>query len=154
MINHAIYSEEAGAFVSSKLQTLGAILHDYDPQLEIRWIPPRARTTEDSKPYCIVHNIPGKPPYTIFYFSDLDQPEDILARIWAGDNKQGHVLNKIEAQEQAIRAFHMKEWLERNEEAADKFHYLFTDRSPNYVNWVDDDGNKIRLDEERRRRPL
>lgn len=154
-IDHAVYSQEADCFVSEQLQRLAEILQDYDPALELRWIPPNARTDPKiSRPYCIVHTgVRNARPYVVMYFTEQDRPEDILAKIFEGDNEQGNVLRKLEAQEAARKAFLHKEWLDRNAEAADKFHYLFTDRSPNYVNWVDDDGQKVKLDEQRFRRP-
>lgn len=152
MIDHAIYSEEAGTFVSSKLQRLAEILHDYDPALELRWIPPSARTDSDSLPYCIVHSITGRQPYVVKYFSELDDPVSILAQIFAGDNNRGNVLKKLEAQEAAQKAFEMKAWMEQQEEMADQFHFLFTNRSKNWVNWKDPKtGEKVKLNEFRRR---
>lgn len=152
MIDHAIYSEEAKTFVSSKLQRLAEILYDYDPTLELRWIPPNARSQADSLPYCIVHNIIGQKPYVVKYFSELDDPVSILAQLFAGDNRNNNVLKTLEAQEAAQKAFEMKAWMEQQEEMADKFHFLYTNRSKNWVNWRDPKtGEKVKLDEFRRR---
>lgn len=152
MIDHAIYSEEAKCFVSSNMQRLGEILQDYDPYLTLRWIPPNLRTSEDSLPYCIVHEISGQKPYVVKYFSELDNPQDILAQIFAGDNKNGSVLDKLEAQNAAQYAFELKERMDAAEESADMFHFLMTNRSKNWVNWKDRaTGEKIRLDSKRRR---
>lgn len=150
--DHAIYSEEAGCFISSKFQRLAEILQDYDPDLEMRWIPPSARSSEDSRPYCIVHSPTGLKPYVVMYFTEQDNPELILAKIFEGDGKHSSIERKIVAQENAHKAFVQKEWLERQEEMADKFHYLLQ-RAPNYIKWVNSKGDKVKLDEERRQRP-
>lgn len=152
MINHAIYSEEAQCFVSSKLQRLGEILLDYDPYLTLRWIPPGARSSEDSLPYCVVHEAPGAKSYVVKYFGELDEPEDILAQVFAGDNKHGNVLAKLDAKNAAAEAFRLKEQLDQQMESADMFHFLMTNRSKNWVQWKDrSTGERFKLDSERRR---
>lgn len=152
MIDHAIYSEEAQCFVSSKLQRLGEILQDYDPYLTLRWIPVNARSSEDSLPYCVVHESPGAKSYVVKYFGELDEPEDILAQIFSGDNNKGNVLNKLEAKNAAAEAFRLKEQMDAELEAADMFHFLMTSRSNNYVLWKDrTTGERVKLDSNRRR---
>jgi hypothetical protein len=151
-VDHAIYSEEAGHFVSSKIQRLAEIVKDFDPNLELRYIPPSMRTSADTRPYCIVHSMPGKNPYTVMYFTEMDSPEDILARIFAGDNKNGDVLRKMEAKEAAQNAFRYKEQLDQMMERHDQMHFLMTNRSNNYVNWKDPKtGQIVKLDSNRRR---
>lgn len=152
MIDHAVYSEDAQCFVSSKLQRLAEILADYDPYLSLRWIPPGARSSEDSLPYCIVHDMPGKPAYVVKYFGELDDPVDILGQIFSGDNKNQDVLRTLDAKNAAAEAFRMKEQLDAQLEAADMFHFLMTSRSKNYVQWKDrTTGERIKLDSDRRR---
>src|SRR5690242_16684622 len=117
MIDHAVYSEEAKCFVSSKMQRLGEILLDYDPYLTLRWIPPNARTSEDSLPYCIVHEIPGNKPYVVKYFGELDDPQDILAQVFAGDNKNHDVMRELDAKNAAAEAFRLKEQIDAAQES-------------------------------------
>lgn len=154
MIDHAVYSQEAGSFVSSKLQRLAEILQDYDEFLELRWIPPAARTDVDiSRPYCVVHSPPDKKSYVVMYFNESDDPENILAQIFAGDNwKSGNVLKRLEAQDAAVKAFELKSQIEADLESADMAHFLMTSRSKNYVKWKDrTTGEVVKLDESRRR---
>jgi hypothetical protein len=154
MINHAVFSEEAGSFISSKHQRLGEILQDIDPYLELRWIPPNMRTDIDtSRPYCVVHSLPDKPPYVVMYFQESDEPENILAQIVAGDNwGKANVLQKLEMQEKVAELFRMKEQMDAAEESADMAHFLMTNRSKNYVKWEDrKTGEKVKLDSNRRR---
>lgn len=152
-IDHAIYSEEAQCFVSSKLQRLAEILQDYDPYLELKFIPPQLRTDIDALPYCIVHSPPGKKSYVVFYFQETDAPEWVLGRIFEGDNRRGDVQRRMDAQNAANEAFRLKEQMDARMEAADKFHFLATSRSNNFVNWGRDEktGKRIRLDADRRR---
>lgn len=147
----AIYVEGAG-FVSSKIERLAEIIHDYDEHLELRWIPPSNRNSADSLPYAIVHCIPNRQPYTVFYFGETDDPVAILARLFAGDSNNGNVLARVEANEAAAKAFQLKQNLDEMMESHDMFHFLATSRSKNYVNWKDRrTGELVKLDSDRRR---
>lgn len=152
--DHAIYSQEAGCFVSSTLQRFAEILQDYDPYLELRWIPPNLRSDADrSLPYCIVHSPPGQQPYVVKYFGEDANPEELLARLFAGDTwVHGNAMTRLENLEKAKRAFELKMQMDAAEESADMFHFLMTNRSNNYVKWKDrDTGKIIKLDTDRRR---
>lgn len=152
-MDQLVYSEEAKCFISSKLERLAEILKDYDPDLELRWVPRNNRTAADKLPYVIIHSPIGRQPYPVCYFDDKANPEDILARIFAGDNKQGSVLKNVEAQEAARKAFQLKAAMDAAEEAKDMTAFLLDPaRSKNYVNWKDRvTGEKVKLNEFRRR---
>lgn len=148
----AVYSEAAGSFVSSKFQHLAGIIQDYDPGLELRWIPSNVRTAADSKPYCIMHSPGLQKPYVVMYFDEMDNPEEILARIFYGDNKNANTLQKLEAREAAKKAMEYSESLAGLEEAHDQMHFLMTNRSGNWVKWKDKKtGEIVKLDSNRRR---
>lgn len=148
----AIFNSEAGGFISSKMERLGEILKDYDPYLELRWIPPANRTAADSLPYCVVDTRLSGAQSVVFYFAESEPPEKVFAKIILGDSKHGDILQRIEVEEQAAKAFRLKEQLEERMEMHDQFHFLATSRSNNIVNWgKDSNGKKIRLDSNRRR---
>lgn len=153
MHDAAIYHAETGTFISSKMQRLAEIIKDYDPYLELRWIPSDKRTNSDTLPYVVVDTRPGNPNYPVFYFSETTPPEEVLEKIFLGDNARQDVLAKVDARNAAIEAFRLKEQLDAMEEAHDQFHFLATSRSNNYVNWGRDPktGKKIKLDVNRRR---
>lgn len=147
----AIYVPDVG-YISSKIQHLAEIIKDFDPTLELRFIPPANRSSGDSLPYAIVHIVPDRKPYTVFYFGDLDDPVSVLARLFAGDSRNVDVMKAIETQEAAQKAFQYKEHMEELYEAADQMHFLMTSRSKNYVNWKDlKTGKIVKLDSNRRR---
>lgn len=104
-----------GHWVSENFERLARIVHDYDPQYELRWIPPELRETVDdrAKPYVVWDTVTN---YPVFYASELDTPADILTRLFLGDNKFGNVLDRIEAHNKALEAIKMKEELDRREE--------------------------------------
>jgi hypothetical protein len=138
---HIPNTGDINQWISEKFSVLAEIVQDYDPYLELRWIPPDQRTRDDKKPYVVVDTRTNTP---VIYASDLDIPEQILASIIEGDNKNGSILQKLEAQETAAKLFQMKEFLNRIEEAHDIAEYLV--KSP--LNWVTFNGKK--LDDQRR----
>lgn len=100
-----------GRWVSENYERLARVVQDYDPQFELRWIPPENRTTQEEriKPYVVWDTITNSP---VFFASELDTPVDILERLFLGDNTKGDVLKKIDAHNAAIEAMKMKEQLD------------------------------------------
>jgi hypothetical protein len=112
-----------GRWVSENFERLARVVQDYDPAFELRWIPPESRETPDerAKPY-VVWNVPDNCPY--FFASELDTPADILTKLFEGDNRQGDVLARLDAHNNAIRALQMKEQMDLAEERQDYVEFL------------------------------
>jgi len=104
-----------GRWVSENFERLARIVQDYDPQFELRWIPPENRATleERAKPYVIWDTVTNSP---VFFASELDSPADILEKLFLGDNTKGDVLKKIDAHNAAVQAIKMKEEMDAREE--------------------------------------
>ncbi len=150
---------EGGYFVSEKMERLSRILMDYDPQLSAKRLAmAKAETAENEAPYRLVHRPNDRQSYVVMFIYENDNPETILARIIAGDNwnhrdGQPNALARLDAQNSSAELFKLKKHADDLEEAADKFHFLFTRRSKNYVNLIDEKtGQKYKLDSDRRRR--
>lgn len=144
---------ETGHWVSEQFARLAEILKDYDDGLELRWIPPEMRTSEDGKPYAIVHRNPQGYEYVVKYAGELDNPQRILADLWAGDTSKGNVLGYLDSLDAANDAFRMKKQVEQAEERQEFIEYLMrTDK-----NFIKTDnpitGEKgVKLDSQLRRR--
>lgn len=109
-----------GHFVSDKHMRIAEIIKDYDPDLELVWIPPENRLPEDNnKEFAVTHRLPGKNPYIVFYVSADEVDERVLARLWSADNGNGSVLNKIDAMNAAVEAVKLKEQMDYEEERSD-----------------------------------
>lgn len=107
----------SGQWVSQEFQNLAEVIHDYDPWLQLMYIPADKRTRDDKKPYMVLDTRNNKP---VLYASELDTPTDILERIFLGDNvKSGDVLKRIEAREAAEKVLKAKQWMEQLEEMGD-----------------------------------
>ncbi len=149
MKDYMIISED-GRFRSSKMQRLAEIFEDYDPELELQWIPPEYRTSDHSPQYRLVHNSSRFGTYVIGKFYEHDDPEQVLARFIAGDTRRFDVLGQLEAQEVAQDAFRMKKWLDEQDERTDMVRMFMSDR--NYLHMTDHKGDKVVYDEHRRKR--
>lgn len=110
-----------GRWVNADFERLARNIQDYDPALELRWIPPEHRTREDKKPYCIVDT---HTETVVLHASELDTPADILTRLYLADNDNGSVLDRIEAHNLAVQNLKMAEWLDEREEMREQAKFL------------------------------
>lgn len=122
---------EDGHWVSEHFERLARVVKDYDPQFELRWIPPEHRTDPEDrkKPYVIWDTVTNTP---CMYASELDTPEDILTRLFLGDNTKGNVLERLDAHNAAVQALQMKEQMDEAEERQDYISWL-VGTNKNYI---------------------
>lgn len=126
---HIYLPTENGQWVSQTQRRVAEILHDYDPNLQLQWIPPDQRSVRDLA-FRVVDVSPGRPPYVVCVASEAD--ERLLARVFGADQTKGNTLNYLDKHNAAVEALRMKEAMEKNEEAtriayailhSKKFHY-------------------------------
>lgn len=121
-----------GRWVSEDYERLARVVQEYDPQFQLRWIPPEHRENpEDNKNCYVVWDIITNTP--VFFASELDTPEQILARLFDSDNKHGDVLKRIEAHNNAVKVLRMKEQMDIAEERQEKVAWLMKTKK-NYIN--------------------
>lgn len=136
---------ESGHFVNENWAHLSELLQRFDPYLELHWIPTDKRTTDERHPYRIVHNPPPTSrmaPYVVMHCAENDQPQEILARIIAGDNWHNDVQAKLDARIVAERLFQRKKHLDELEASADLAHFLLV-RAGNYTTIRDPKTNEL-----------
>lgn len=127
---------DSGEWVSEHFERLARVLKDYDHYLELRWIPPANRTRDDKKPYVVVDVRSGTP---VLYASELDTPEEILARVFNADNTKSNVISRLDNMDMARRVLALSAHKDRLEEAEDKAKFLLD--SP--LNTIQMDGKKF-----------
>lgn len=117
--NAHIYDSETGYFVSQKHQDIAEIIHDWNPQVHLVWIPPDKRTEKEDRefPFAVIHHQNDGQQYVIFKIRENELDERVLARLWASDNSKNNILSEIEAQEAARNAVKLKRQMEEMEEA-------------------------------------
>jgi len=128
-----------GQFVSAKVERIVQAIHDYEPELEVKWIPPNARTEGESA-FAIIHNAPGNAPYVLMYVKTEEEfDERVLQRIIYNDqrNTGQQEWSELSAWEEAQKRIQKQAYLDLLEEANDvAFHVL---RSPLNTYKVSDD---------------
>jgi hypothetical protein len=138
---------EDGRFVSEKHERLARIVEDYDPSFYLAWIPPEHRSTPDdiTKCYAIIETTPTGQEFVVMHAGELDEPTDILARLFNADNKNGNVLDALEAHNAAVQAMEYKEKLDQAEERQEYIAWLVATKK-NFINM----GNGRVLDDQLR----
>lgn len=122
---------EDGYIVDQNHQRIAEIIKDYDPTLELAWIPPDKRIPGDP-PFAVIHRPLGKLEYIAFYAEVCD--ERILERIFMGDVRHhgGTILDRLDAANAAVRAITLKKQMEQLEDAADKSKHILASPQHNY----------------------
>lgn len=135
---------ENDRWVDENYERLARVVQDYDPQFELRWIPPEYRTDPEDrkKPYVVWDLVTNTP---VLFASELDTPANILEQLFLGDNTKGDVLARIDAHNAAIKALEMKEQMDIAEERMDYVRFLIGTQK-NYIQL----GNGKKVDDQLR----
>jgi len=118
------YLPEDGHFISEKQRRIHQILQDYDPTLELQWIPSGSRSADDVA-FRVVHRRPGRPPYVVLTASEAD--ERLLARVFQMDQQKaaqtrpgtGDLLSYIDNYNAALEMSRAKEAEDKRQEDHD-----------------------------------
>jgi hypothetical protein len=138
-----------GRWVSENFLNLSEVIRDYDPQFELRWIPPERRVDPGDKrrAFCVFDLVTN----SAAFFADEDAtPTEILAHLFDIDNKRGDVLARMEARNAAIEALRLKADIESREAKKEYVTWLMSCQQ-NYIHLRDSHGEKIKVDDQFRR---
>lgn len=83
VINGNFYFPVNGQFVSQKQIRINEILQDYDPTLQLQWIPPDQRMGDSGAAFRVVHFKEGSAPYAVAFADECD--ERLLAKVFEAD---------------------------------------------------------------------
>ena len=106
-----------GHMLSAEHLRIAQVIHDYDERLELAYIPPEARSEREEFPYAVIFNNPNGNRELVMKLRENEVDHRVIARLWAADNQNGNVLDRIEAEEDARKALEM---LQREDEAAER----------------------------------
>lgn len=93
----------SGMALSAEHTRIAELIKEYEPSLELAWIPPENRTINDAYPFAIIHRVQGFEPYVVMRLTENEVDHRVLARLYAVDNSRGNVLSMLELEEQARR---------------------------------------------------
>lgn len=123
------YTMEGGYLVSAKVSRIIAAIRDYEPELDVKWVPPGARR-EGQAAFAIVHRPLGGSEYVLFYVpKEEDFDERVLHKIIANDQRKGeHTWDDFTAAERTRELVGKQQKLDEMEQAADIMYHVL--RSP------------------------
>lgn len=127
-----------GHLVSAKVERIVRAIKDYEPELDVKWVPTAARS-EGQAAFAIIHDAPGNAPYVLFYVkSEEEFDERVLYRIIHNDQRNGKTsLSELEAWEEAQKRVSQQAFLDQMEEANDIAAHVFRSHLNTYK--VNDD---------------
>jgi hypothetical protein len=116
-MSNYIYDQESGHLLSAEHLRIAEILKDYNPQLDLVWIPPEDRLPEDRGMTFAVRCTPenGK-PYLLFQLREDEVDHRVLERVFERDGSKGDFLTVLERREAALKLVEMKRQMDEAEE--------------------------------------
>lgn len=117
---------EDGTFVSERVANVVAAIKEYDVNIDVQYIPVRART-DGTPAYRLIHNNPGGEPYVMFHVKDESEFDArVLKKVIMNDQAKSKTpLSEYDAWEETQRRIFREQFRERIEEANDiAFHVM------------------------------
>jgi hypothetical protein len=114
-----------GVFVSEKIERIVLAIKDYEPALEVKWLPPQARFDKQNgvtlPAFEIVYHAPDGLDQTLFYVKDEgDFDERVLQRIIFNDQRKSNTSwTELTAWEETQKRIARQAYLDEMEEAED-----------------------------------
>ena len=98
---------ENGNFVSENQRRVAEIIHDYDPNLQLQWIPPGDRGPQEFT-FRVVDTNPNNPNYVVCFAHECD--ERLLAQIFQSDQRRNgnDVLTYLDNHNAAVELINAK----------------------------------------------
>lgn len=139
-----VFNKDAGrGWVNDSYERVAIFVKEYDPELELGWIPPANREPDDL-PFCIIHNHPNGTRQVISYWSEAQINIDTIG-LWLMENdfnknNPNEIFDRIQA---AQLAHKLAEAKEIEDEAAAKWEWgISLLKSP--LHWYKHDGKTYR----------
>jgi hypothetical protein len=109
------FPTKEGYFVSENQRRIAEILNDYDPNLELQWIPPNERGVSQ-KAFRVVDTNPNGPSYAVCFADECD--ERLLAQIFHSDQKRNgnNALTYLDNHNAAVELMNKKKEMEQRSE--------------------------------------
>jgi len=134
-----VYIIEGDHFVSEKQKRTAEVLSDFYPYLQLQFIPPQERRSEEDKNNCfrVVDCSPGRQPYVVCFAEEAD--ERLLAKVIQSDNTRRDVGNYLDAHNAAVEIMVAKQHEEQRQEDHEFAHAVLHSKKYNYIhkgyNW-------------------
>jgi len=132
MMADAPAAHEDGHFISAKVSRIVELIRDFDPRLDVKWVPPEHRAPGDAA-FAIVERIADGREQPVFYVqTEEEMDERVLARIYESDVAHNDVMGKMEANNRAIKAAEDAKFRDMQEESHDLMRSVLKSGKHNY----------------------
>jgi hypothetical protein len=131
------YTIAEGQLISDRVQRIVMAIKEYEPEIEVQWIPDRQAKEEGTPQFKVVHHQADGFDFTLFHVkSEEEFDETVLLRIIENDQRNGQVsLSAYEAWEQTKKLMERQIYLDHMEQAQDMAaHILATHKNTYKVN--------------------
>jgi hypothetical protein len=109
-------AHDDGHFINAKVSRIVELIREYDPRLDVKWVPPDHRGPTDPA-FAITERLGDGREVVAFYIDSEDSfDENVLARVYEGDNSKNDVQARVDAQNRAatrVRQAKQREELEQ-----------------------------------------
>ena len=129
LLGDAYIATPDGYFVSAEHQRIAEIIHDYDEDMHLAFIPESKREPGDA-PFALIHTPVGAPAYIAFYSDTCD--ERLLARVFANDLAKTDVWAQLEKAEAAREAIKLKKEMDEAEARKDLVQHIIKSPKATY----------------------
>ena len=123
---------DRGGDMSKTHERVARMLKEYNPELELQYIPEQDRGAFDAKPFRVIHNSPRFGVYIVGHFAAKDVNETLIAHIFKHDRKNRSVITDLEDDERAREAMLMRAALDKHEERLDLAHSILRSKKNVY----------------------
>lgn len=116
-----IADPESGHFISERHRAVAGIIQDWNPNLQLVWLPPDVRVAGDeNKEFAVILTDPEHYKQEVVCYASPDEVDErLVARLYEMDTKRTDVLSRLEYDERARRLLEARIEMERAEERAE-----------------------------------
>lgn len=128
------YTITEGQLISDRVQRIVMAIAEYEPEIEVQWIPDRQSKEEKVPQFKIVHHQADGHDFTLFHVQDEESfDETVLHRIIVNDQRNGQVtLTEYEAWEKTQKYIEQQVYRDMMEEAQDIAAHVFATHLNDY----------------------
>lgn len=112
-------AHDDGHFISAKVSRIVELIREYDPRLDVKWVPPDVREPGDAAFAIIERTREGREEVVFHVQTEEEFNESVLVRVYRSDVAHNDVLGNIEAQNRAVKAAQEARKRDQMEEAHD-----------------------------------
>lgn len=113
-----------GQFVNAEVERVVLAIKEYEPLIDVEWLPMGARINANGDPlpaFKLIYRDPNGPDFTLFHVKDESEFNiRVLHRIIANDQRNGAVqfseLEAFEKAQQLIKDQEFQDWLEEQQD--------------------------------------